>query len=142
MEIRQRLSHSEGSEYSIATHTPAYPRQSEVLKRQRALHTATQLASPAIVTTLAYFAYRVWCGLTHSGSPNASLAGDAWVKWMFLGVEMGFSRMPFLTNPFSLLCQRLAWPAPSSLGLAGHTTAVVDWLTMKANGFAIKFPTL
>ncbi len=142
MDVRQRLSHSKSSEYSIAPHTPAYPRQSEALKRQRALQTATQLASPAIVTTLAYFAYRVWCGLTYSGSPNASLAGDAWVKWMFLGVEIGFSRMLFLTKSFSLLCKRLAWSAPSSLVLAGHTTVVVNWLTMKANGFAIKFPTL
>ena len=100
MDIGQRLSPSKNSEYSIATHTPAYPRRSEALKRQRALQTATQLASPAIVTTLAYFAYRVWCGLSHGGSPNASLAGDAWVKWMFLGVEMGFSGMLFLTNSF------------------------------------------
>lgn len=92
MGSRRRFSHSRSSDYSIEPHIPAYPRQPEVLKRQQALQTATQLASPAIVSTLAYFAYRVWCGLAHSGNPK-TLAGDAWVKWMFLGVEMGFARM-------------------------------------------------
>ena len=96
METRQRLSHSSSSGYSIKPHIPAYPPQSEALTRQRALQTATRLANPAVVSTLAYFAYRVWCGLTHNGSLNGSVAGDAWIKWMFLGVEMGFTRVSSL----------------------------------------------
>ena len=92
MEARQRFPASKSPRYSIESHTPAYPSQPEVLRRQRALQTATQLATPAIVSTLAYFAYRVWCGFAHSRNPK-SLAGDTLVKWMFLGVEMGFSCM-------------------------------------------------
>ena len=79
MEVRQRFSHSKSSGYSIEPHIPAYPRQPEVLKRQRALQTATQLASPAIVSTLTYFTYRVWCGLAHTENLK-SLAGDALTK--------------------------------------------------------------
>ena len=91
MEARHRFANSKSSAYSIDPHSPAHPRPPEVLKHQRALRTATQLAIPAIISTLAYFAYRVWCGLARSRNLK-SLAGDAWVKWMFLGVEMGFSR--------------------------------------------------
>ena len=91
-EARQRFSPSESSGYSIEPHNPAYPGQLEGLKRQRALQTATRLASPALISTLAYFAYRVWSGVAHSRNLK-SLAGDALVKWMFLAVEMGFTRM-------------------------------------------------
>ena len=94
MEARRRFSHSEKSECSAVTHIPSYPSESETLKRQQALQTATYLSGPAVLTTLAYLIYRIWCGLSHA--VHSDTTRHLLVGWMFLGVEIGFLRKPSL----------------------------------------------
>lgn len=93
VKLRQRSSSPESSACMTKTHVAAYPARSEALKRQRALQTATRLANPALLTTFAYLFYRAWSGISYSARPkaHATLAGDAWVRWMFFGVELGFA---------------------------------------------------
>ena len=118
--VRHRSSNSTQQEYVIVDHTPSYPSPAEAARRRQALQKATSVASLAVATTLIYFAYRFWCGLSRTLSRDASHACSAWVEWLFLLVEIGFScKYPYIL--FSSEYNALKSPLVSSFSASRLT---------------------